>query len=468
MSSDSAERDIDVTLPKKWIAEFPANGREGELLSLRDEKQTRISVVRTGAECTARLWIPPYEDRPILLHGPAADLIRLCYTGNRAALYSGEALIDEDWPIGTLPDKLYGTVFPGVVITGDVGFDEAYLARGEDRIFASPGEYRPSGTDTSCGDCMPYTDPADQRVHLFFLYDRRHHKSKYGLGAHQWGHMSTSDGRLWQTEPMAIAVEEQWEGSVCTGSVIEDKGLYFAFYAVRMSDRSPARLTCAISEDCRHFKKTGEYISLAFPYEAVSARDPKVYGTADGKFHMLVTTSVGDRGALAHLVSDDLRKWEQLEPFAVMENAEQPECADYFIFGKYQYLVYSLYGAAHYFFRSSDSEAWRCPKNNVVVAPSLRVPKAAMLKDHLVFAGFVLDEGEIYGGRIELYEAAQRENGELEFKRFVPEETRNEETERRDSTEDPRKDFPEGRTAVGKTTESNGLGRERQTVKIKQ
>lgn len=49
--------------------------------------------------------------------------------------------------------------------------------------------------------------------------------------------------------PMAIPITEQWEGSICTGSLIEANEKVYAFYAVRMTDGSAARLTWASSEE---------------------------------------------------------------------------------------------------------------------------------------------------------------------------------------------------------------------------
>ncbi len=343
----------------------------------------------------------------------------LCFSGARLALYSGKELCDEEWPVGFAPEELFLTRGE-IQIAGGCSLDDEHLLTGDDRFFTDISSFRPEGTDSSCGDCMPFTDPKDGRYRLFFLYDRRHHRSKYGLGAHQWAQISTSDGRMWHTEPMAIGIEEQWEGSICTGSVIEHNGIYYAFYAVRMCDGTPAKLTCAVSEDCRHFRKTGKYFSLAAPYEPVSARDPKLFRTDDGVFHMLVTSSVGTDGALAHLTSADLETWEQHEPFILAgKDTDQPECSDWFRMGNRYYLVFSLGGTARYRFSDTPAGPWTEPEDGgIIVDRSFRVPKAAVLNGRTVFSGFVLDPGYGYGGHIEMYEATQNADGTLKFERF--------------------------------------------------
>lgn len=77
--------------------------------------------------------------------------------------------------------------------------------------FTGPADHwQPTGHNTGVGDCMPWF-----HEDRFYLFDRRGHKSKYGLGAHQWAHISTKDLKTWDIHPMAIAIDSQWEGSIC-------------------------------------------------------------------------------------------------------------------------------------------------------------------------------------------------------------------------------------------------------------
>jgi hypothetical protein len=59
------------------------------------------------------------------------------------------------------------------------------------------------------------------RYHIFYLYDRRHHQSKFGCGAHYFEHLSTADFRKWTEHEAATPLEDQWE---CIGT-----GVPFAF-----------------------------------------------------------------------------------------------------------------------------------------------------------------------------------------------------------------------------------------------
>lgn len=212
---------------------------------------------------------------------------------------------------------------------------------------------------------------------------------------------------------MAVRITEPWEGSICTGSVMKAKDTYYAWYAERMSDRSPARLSCSISGDLYHFEKTGRYFSMPVAYEPSSARDPKVFEYG-GCCHMFVTTtylSTGE-GCLAHLSSVDMESWRDEGPVFKIGVGDQPECPDWFKWGDYYYLIAGLRGVGSYFYSKSPFEGWISPENNAI--PCGTVPKGAFLGDRLVFCGFVSEGG--YAGALSATEAEQNPDGTLSFK----------------------------------------------------
>lgn len=405
--------DLIRDIPFKWNLEIN-NIKDGTIWRVckGDLESARISLNK--GELTVSIVFDSHVDQPIFLVGDAkeGDNILICNTGNRIALYINGITADEDWPIGEamLNEAICCDANVECIIHDDFNFYENSKRSFKPTEINDIRSWCPEGKNTSIGDCMPFSHDGVYR--LFYLYDRRHHKSKWGLGAHQWGQIITKDFKTWQTCPMAISIDEQYEGSICTGSVIYHEGIYYAFYAVRMSDRSPARLTYATSYDCIHFEKSGLEIVLQPPYEPVTARDPKVFADDDGLFHMLVTTSVNNKGALAHLVSDNLRKWIQCDPFIILDIKDQPECPDYFKFGNYYYLVYSIRGCARYFYSHNPFGPWTVPDDNIVADKKLRVPKGAILNERLVFAGFITDDIANYGGRIELYEAKPKFEGD--------------------------------------------------------
>ncbi|GHU73160.1 hypothetical protein AGMMS49992_10860 [Clostridia bacterium] len=364
------------------------------------------------------------------LRAPSQTEIRFEWHHFSARLFQDGLLTDEEWPLGILPKGDW------TFDTGEgcdfalVPPDPSAVSEDNRRTFAMQ-YYRAPGLNTGVGDCMPYA--RDGRWCLYYLFDRRGHRSKCGLGAHQFAQISTADLKTWTEHPLAIGITEQWEGSICTGSLIEKDGTHYAFYAVRMSDGSPAKLTCARSQDGVHFTKSGQYFSLRDPYEPVSARDPKVFLGVDQQYHMLVTTSLTKpgryQGCLAHLVSRDLLYWDQLEPFIVPGYADQPECSDYFEWNGWYYLVFSNFGTARYRMSRQPFGAWQKPTYDILDSVENQVPKTALFQNRRLITGFLarmrpkkgseLKYGECersYAGNAITHELFQRDDGTLGVK----------------------------------------------------
>ncbi|MDQ1257999.1 MAG: beta-fructofuranosidase, partial [Candidatus Hydrogenedentes bacterium] len=366
------------------------------------------------------------------------------FTGPRLELFVDGVLVDEEWPIGSLR---IGNTYPcliGAEAHGNgvkQGFrgliDHAALwnrALSDDEIvFLSGGPetvtrrdieilgkpdtrmqyWRPRGHNASVGDCMPFYH--DGRFHLFYLFDRRHHGSKWGLGAHQWAHASTTDLVHWEHHPMAIPITEPWEGSICTGSVFFHDGTYYAHYATRMPDMKQ-HLARALSTDGIHFTKTGPN-PLASPeegYDPDHYRDPMVFqDNQTGLFHMLVTARLTDGrdGCLAHLVSEDLNQWKLLDPFIVPGRVT--DCPDYFEWNGWYYLMAEFV----YWTAREPFGPWTQPESNRLDV--LYVPKTAPFGDNRrIYVSWLPNYG--WGGNAVFRELIQREDGTLGTK-FPPE-----------------------------------------------
>ncbi len=359
-----------------------------------------------------------FRDRPLTLTADAdtGDSVSLNVRTHRIELRVNGALLDEEWPCGD------HSVTADTPVNGDFAMSVREIAPEcpaelpfVTRAGITTDEIRLPGVNI--GDCIPFSDDtadSDGRYHLFYLYDRHHHGSKWGLGAHQWAHVSTADFVTWDEHPMAVGITEPWEGSICTGSIVRAGDKFYAWYAVRMSDGSPARMTCAVSDDNAHFVKSGEYFTLPAAYEPSSARDPKVV-ELDGKFHMFVTTTrlESGNGCLAHLVSDtaDFAQFEDCGTILEWDDGNQPECPDWFAMGGYYYLIYSIHGTARYLYSKSPFDGWIRPDEDKI--PCGRVPKAACLGERRIFAGFVTDHG--YADDVIFVDTVQNEDGTLGF-----------------------------------------------------
>jgi len=369
-----------------------------------------------------------YGERPdftFTLTSPSTSgKVRLCWRGFSFCLYVDDRLEDEDWPLGD-PD---GGEWSAMAADSVSGLELRACASFEEKpetLYEAPFQnFVLPGHNTGVGDCMPFE--RDGRYCLYYLLDRRGHASKQGLGAHQWAQISSADLKTWTVHPIAVGITEQWEGSICTGSLIQKDGKTYAFYAVRMSDGSPARMTYAVSNDGVHFVKSGRYFALTEPYEPVSARDPKVFLGADGLYHMLVTTSLVDGGrfggCLAHLTSPNLIDWTQHGtqhgPFIVPGYSDQPECSDYFEWNGWYYLVFSNFAIARYRMSRSPFGPWIRPENDLLDTLESQVPKTAAFGSRRFSTGFLARRPRTYAGNAVTHELFQRPDGTLGIKQL--------------------------------------------------
>lgn len=306
---------------------------EGDLFRLVTEND-RISALCRYRDREVLFSIRyDFKEQPLQLKGGAElnDEIRILVLPHRIELLVRGKLADEEWPCGrhsilearcaeggTCLIEPYAEPDPAAepCITGTFVQSEGWNP--EENVFV--------------GDGMPYTD--EGRYHVLYLKDRHHHRSKWGLGAHQWSHISTEDFITWQVHPMSVAIDAPEEASICTGSWIKHDNRHYLYYTIRTCDGSPAKIRRSVSADGYHFQKDHDFaVLLSERYTGAYARDPKIIMDDQGTYHLLLTTSLREekRGCLAHLTSRDLEHWEEEnEPFYISPTEDEPECCDYF------------------------------------------------------------------------------------------------------------------------------------------
>ena len=355
-----------------------------------------------------------YERSPLSLCGEISvgDLVEVILLDHRIELYINGEIKDEEWPAGAMLFDKHDAFTPEIkVAVSEYAEEEENLPSVISSFENAEGWY--PGNGVFVGDCMPYR--RDDEYHVLYLKDRHHHKSKWGLGAHQWEHISTVDFKKWDIHPMAVPITDATEASICTGSWIGHGNLEYLYYTVRMGRGIPAPIRRSVSSDGYHFAKDTDFgFVISERYHRASARDPKVIKGDDGLFHMLLTTSLisENKGCLAHYISEDMEIWEDFgEPIYISSDATQPECPDYFQYkGKY-YLIFSLHGKAHYMVSEKPFEGFAMPKDPII--PCESVPKCAEWGGKLVFTGFKRIKG--YAGAMTFKTATANEKGELVF-----------------------------------------------------
>ena len=293
--------------------------------------------------------------------------------------------------------------------------------------------FSPKGNNLFVGDCIPYYH--DGTYYLYWLLDQGHHSALNGLGGHQWTLSTTKDLKHWTHYPIVIGIDEDWEKSICTGSLANDGKKFYAFYATRLLDsegKVNEQLSYATSDDAIHFEKQkpNPFYTSAPGYSKRNFRDPKVIIDSSGVFHLLVSSSTekdysidSNQGCLVHLSSTDLKTWKVNEPILTGQR-EVPECPDYFFWNGWYYLMYSQGGNTPYLISRKPFGPWVEPKFQAFDEDFSNVVKTAEFTNGRRIAASWIpskkdnkDAGyEIFGGSVLLREVIQLEDGTLATK----------------------------------------------------
>lgn len=291
--------------------------------------------------------------------------------------------------------------------------------------------FKPVGNNLFVGDCIPFYHQGT--YYLYWLIDSAHHSALNGLGGHQWVLSTSKDLRNWVNHPIVLGIDEEWEKSICTGSVVVYKNRFYAFYATRLivDGKVNEQLSYAISTDGIHFvkQKPNPFYTSAPGYSQRNFRDPKVFVDAAGTFHLFVSSETDSapmkhfRGALVHLSSDDLKSWKVNAPVLTGQRSV-PECPDYFLWNKWYYLVYSDNSDTWYVKSRNPYGPWEEPRYQALVESWANVVKtaeftggrriaAAWIPNHLNNKD---NEREIFGGNTVFREVKQEADGTLSTK----------------------------------------------------
>lgn len=376
--------------------------------------RTTLSVTAENSQLSCSVLFD-YRDQPLTLRAKAKkdDDIALILMPHRMELYVNGTLEDEEWPKGSRFLDLGDTIDAPFPTAAEEYTEPAAELPAVVSVFKGGAEgWRPS-ENVFVGDCMPYVD--NGRYHVLYLKDRHHHRSKWHLGAHQWEHISTSDFDEWQVHPMAVPITDPMEGSICTGSWMRHGDTHYLYYTIRRGDGIPATIARSVSHDGYHFGKDADFgFTIGDHYNAADARDPKIIKGEDGRYHMLLTTSITAerKGCLCHLVSDDLDRWEDTGvPMYIAPDEDEPECPDYIFYNGRYYLFFGTRNGTTYLISENPFDGWRVPKNRII--PCGNVPKGAVWNGKIIFTGFRCIDG--YAGNMIFLSAHADEDGELVF-----------------------------------------------------
>ena len=283
--------------------------------------------------------------------------IVLNFTGARWTMYVDGALLDNDFPFGypQWAEKNVWKLDPEFVKEAAIYLPAIKPERkpaATPQISSSIQYWTPPGHNTWVGDVA--TLFRQGRYHVFYLFDRRHHQSKFGCGAHYFEHLSTQDFKTWTEHEAATPLEEQWE-CIGTGEPFVFNNKLCISYGLHTGRVYPeAKTTWPAQWDYLNKNgRTGEFKRATTPgipagsTYAVSAdglsnfkkswimfhpcQNPSVYTDPSGKLRMLA--NAGSRGMWESESIDG--GWHCISP----DFPPGGDCTFFFRLGKFDYII---------------------------------------------------------------------------------------------------------------------------------
>jgi len=420
---------------------FKTNGTPS-LLRWHTDWEAKWTPARKGDFANGRLRL----NAPLDLIGREGwhDIV-FRFNRTKLDLFVDGVLLDEEWPHGSLHE------FIGPFLIG-AGFEQGKLVSGfrgqidhlalwdralsDDEVMALSGGgqeaarreqeilgprkpvgqyWRPHGYNTSIGDCMAFAH--DGTFHIFFLSDRRHGGSKWGLQALPWGHVSTKDFIRWEEHPCPLDITEPWECCLGTGTFAFHQGRYHLIY---------------IKHDRRAWfaenPNFGDAIFLAtskdgirFEKETTPLMVPGWFGENDINPGLYPDKTVG--GFILSLCNWKVFKSDDLRTFTPRAKITTPEwwpCTSYWEWN------------GHYYFTSCGQQwtsprpiedpvaKWSSPPHQTL-NDGIRVSQTAEFKGRHIMVGFTPEPPNTYfGGELLVRELIQHPDGTLGT-RWLPE-----------------------------------------------
>lgn len=363
-------------------------------------------------------------DRPLGEH----ELV-LNFSGAQWTMFIDGKLMDNDFPIGyPIAEKMKKWEIDTTFISSAKLFYPAIQPKRitgiEKEIKPQIQYWTPNGHNTWVGDVVSLY--YKKRYHLFYLYDRRGHQSKFGKGGHYFEHISTSDFRHWTEHEAAVPIEEQWETFGTGTPFVWENKLYlsYGYHTTRIYPYEQTTLptmhkylnknghtntfqrhnisevaagsSYSVSSDGIHFQKTG---ILFHPCE-----NPSIYIDPRGKLKMLA--NYGSKGTWT---SDSVAGgWH-----CINENFPLGgDCTFFFHWGNYDYIIG---GFTHLWSKQTtlpDSTYQDLVADGLDFYNGMSVPTITEIPNgRFLMAGWLWMKA--WGGALVIHELTQQSNGRI-------------------------------------------------------
>ena len=228
------------------------------------------------------------------------------------------------------------------------------------------------------GDPMPFYDPIAKNFRVYYLQEFRPNGATY----HPVYAVETTDLTSYQYKAQVLPTGgyHDQDAAIGTGSVVycEKDQTYYFYYTGNKSEVGPNDsrqvVMYATSKDGINWTKTSFRLNgYDWYYYRDDFRDPEVFQTEDGLYHMLVATGKDRRNVLAEFTSSDCKNWSHKGIFMNTMWDRFYECPNVFKMGDWWYLIYSEQHRnvrrVQYFKSRTYAGLAECTKNDAGIWP---------------------------------------------------------------------------------------------------
>lgn len=396
------------------------------------------SVPVLEAALHLHLPVEPAESKDMPIGIPLAMLekpqtqheVVLNFTGVEWTLYIDGELMDNDFALGYPAWSKESTweIDPSLVSKAEIffpGIKPEKIALQTPRTRPEIQYWTPEGHNSWVGDVATFYH--EGRYHVFYLYDRRGHASKFGRGGHYFEHLSTVDFKTWVEHDAATPIEKQWEtlgtgtpfifdNKLCISYGLHTTRIYPAekttlplqwdYYNKNGETGSflydtipgfPAGSTYSISQDgISQFKKTH---ILYHPCE-----NPSVYTDPEGRLRMLA-----NYGAKGTWESKSITGgWKNINPGFPPGG----DCTFFFRWGGFDYVIGGFTGLWSKPASAAEDKYTDVVKQGLDFYNGMAVPAVTEINDgRFLMAGWIPIAG--WGGTLNIHEMIQLPDGRI-------------------------------------------------------
>lgn len=364
-------------------------------------------------------------DKPIGLHE-----VILNFTGVRWTMYVDGILLDNDFPLGypVWKEKNEWKIDNNYISKAQIFFPGMEPKREESKSAQTKPEiqyWTPPGHNAWVGDVVTFFH--NGRYHVFYLYDRRTHASKFGRGAHYFEHLSTTDFKSWTEHEAATPIEEQWE-TFGTGTPFIVDGKFCISYGLHTTRIYPAEMT-TLPVQWEYYKKngyTGTFYNHSTPGIPAGStysvsqdgitnfiktnimfhpcENPSVYTDPDGNLKMLA--NYGAKGTWSSKSIDG--GWHSLN-----ENFPPGgDCTFFFRWNNFDYIIGGFTGLWSKSINKPETEYKSMVEKGIDFYNGMCVPAITEISNgRFLMAGWMYIHG--WGGTLNIHELIQFPDGQI-------------------------------------------------------